>query len=248
MTSDTDRARAFYGELFGWATEEPNQEFGGYFNFTKDGVRVAGGMAHAEGMPGDAPGNVWSVYLASDDAGKTVDAAQARGGQVIVPAMDVGDLGTMGVVTVPGGAPTGLWQPGLHTGFGVVGEPGAPSWFQLNTRNYDADLAFLRDVFHWETQVVSDAPEFRYAIQAIGDEQFAGVMDATAMLPADVPDHWVVYFWVDDADAALAKIGKLGGAVVRDAEDTPYGRLATAADPNGAVFNLQAPNEAMPAS
>jgi uncharacterized protein len=26
--------------------------------------------------------------------------------------------------------------------------------------------------------------------------------------------------------------------VVRDAEDTPYGRLAAAGDPTGAVFNL----------
>ena len=37
---------------------------------------------------------------------------------------------------------------------------GAPSWFQLNTRDYDAAVDFLRDVFHWETQAVSDAPEF----------------------------------------------------------------------------------------
>jgi predicted enzyme related to lactoylglutathione lyase len=29
-----------------------------------------------------------------------------------------------------------------------------------------------------------------------------------------------------------------GGAVLRAAEDTPYGRLAAAADPTGAVFNL----------
>jgi hypothetical protein len=31
------------------------------------------------------------------------------------------------------------------------------------------------------------------------------------------------------------------------AEDTPYGRLAEAADPTGAHFKLVAPNEAMPA-
>lgn len=30
-------------------------------------------------------------------------------------------------------------------------------------------------------------------------------------------------------------------------EDTPYGRIATAADPTGARFKLVAPNEAMPA-
>jgi predicted enzyme related to lactoylglutathione lyase len=36
---------------------------------------------------------------------------------------------------------------------------------------------------------------------------------------------------VEDADAALARIAKLGGKVVRPAEDTPYGRHAVATDP-----------------
>jgi hypothetical protein len=47
---------------------------------------------------------------------------------------------------------------------------------------------------------------------------------------------------VEDADAALAKITELGGSIVRPAEDTPYGRLAEAADPTGVHFKLiQAP-------
>ena len=54
MTSDPDRSRAFYSELFGWTAEEPNEEFGGYFNFTHGGVRVAGGMKAQPdaGIPG----------------------------------------------------------------------------------------------------------------------------------------------------------------------------------------------------
>jgi uncharacterized protein len=45
---------------------------------------------------------------------------------------------------------------------------------------------------------------------------------------------------VDDADAALAQIVDLGGSIVMSAEDTPFGRLATAADPTGALFKLVA--------
>jgi hypothetical protein len=65
-------------------------------------------------------------------------------------------------------------------------------------------------------------------------------MDASAFLPAGVPAHWSIYFGVDDTDAALEKIKALGGAVVQAAEDTPYGRLATASDPTGALFKLVA--------
>jgi predicted enzyme related to lactoylglutathione lyase len=244
MTSDTERSRAFYTELFGWTAEEPNEAFGGYFNFLKDGVRIAGGMASQPdaGMP-----DVWSVYLAVDDAAKTVEAATADGAQVLVEAMPVADLGTMAVVTDNGGAAIGIWQPGLHKGFGILGEAGTPSWFELHTRDYDAAIAFYRDVFRWDTQVMSDIPEFRYTVLQNGEEQLAGIMDATAFLPDGVPAHWSVYFGVDDADAALAKIVELGGSVVQAAEDTPYGRLATASDPTGAIFKLVAPNDQMPA-
>lgn len=37
MTSDPDRSRAFYGELFGWTSEVAGEEYGGYFNFSNDG-------------------------------------------------------------------------------------------------------------------------------------------------------------------------------------------------------------------
>jgi predicted enzyme related to lactoylglutathione lyase len=239
MTSDTARSRAFYGELFGWTAEEPAEEFGGYFSYAKDGALVAGCMANQpdSGMP-----DVWSVYLASDDARKTVDTATANGGQVIVAPMDVGDIGAMAVVSDPGGAAIGVWQPGRHPGFGLIAEPGAPSWFELHTRDYQASVSFYRDVFHWDTHTASDSPEFRYTTLGSGDNQLAGVMDASAFPPDGAPAHWWIYFGVEDTDAALAKIVGLGGSIVMPAEDTPYGRLATAADPTGATFKLIAGN------
>jgi predicted enzyme related to lactoylglutathione lyase len=246
MTSDAGSSRAFYTELFGWGAEEPAEEFGGYFNFTKNGVRVAGCMASASQPESDVP-DVWSIYLATDDAAKTVEAASANGSQVYVEPMDVGDLGTMAVVSHPAGGVIGIWQPGLHKGFGVLGEAGAPSWFELHTTDYPSAVAFYRDVFRWDTHVAMDTPEFRYTTLGKDEDGLAGIMDASGFLPEGVPSHWSVYFGVDDADAALAKIVELGGAIVMPAEDTPYGRLATATDPTGAQFKLVAPNEAMPA-
>jgi predicted enzyme related to lactoylglutathione lyase len=235
MSSDPERAQTFYNELFDWTSEDPNPDFGGYFNFERNGVRIAGGMP---AMSDAGPADVWSVYLATDDTRKTVDAAAANGGQIIAPAMDVADLGTMGVVADPGGAVIGMWQPATHKGFGVYGETGAPSWFELHTRDYDAVVAFYRDVFRWDTHATSDTPEFRYTTLGEGDDALAGIMDASAMLADGVPAHWSVYFGVDDTDAALDRIVELGGAVVMPAEDTPYGRLAAATDAMGAMFKL----------
>jgi predicted enzyme related to lactoylglutathione lyase len=161
--------------------------------------------------------------------------------------MAVADLGTMGMVADAGGAAIGLWQPGLHKGFGVFGEAGTPAWFELLTRDYPASVAFYRDVFGWDTQTVGDTPEFRYTVMQHGPDQLAGIMDASAFLPEGEPARWSVYFGTDDTDASLAEVTRLGGSVIRPAEDTPYGRLAEAADPTGVHFKLVAPNEAMPA-
>jgi uncharacterized protein len=234
MTSDTERSRDFYGQLFGWIPEEPAEQFGGYFNFRKDGVLVAGCMpSQGSDMP-----DVWSVYLATDDARKAVDDAAAHGGQVLVKAMDVADLGTMAVVSDPGGAAIGIWQPGLHRGFGVTSEPGAPSWFELHTRDYQGAVAFYREVFGWDTHVMSDTSDFRYTTLRHGEASLAGIMDAAGFLADEVGAHWSVYFGVEDTDAALNRIVELGGSILRPAEDTPYGRLAAATDSTGAQFKL----------
>src|SRR3954469_12963263 len=92
FSSDPDRSRAFYGELFGWTSESAGEEYGGYVNFSKDGVLVAGCMRN-DGE--SATPAVWSVYLATKEAQATVDAAAANGGQVVVPAMPVMELGSM---------------------------------------------------------------------------------------------------------------------------------------------------------
>ena len=65
-------------------------------------------------------------------------------------------------------------------------------------------------------------------------------MDATSFLPAGAPASWSIYFGADDTDKTLAKIVDLGGSIVQPAEDTPYGRLATATDATGALFKLVA--------
>ena len=182
MTSDPAKTQAFYTELFGWTVDDPGPDYGGYINFHRDGVPVAGCMGHS----GEGPANIWSIYLATDDAEKTCEAAAAHGGMVMFPPMDVMALGKMSMVLDPGGAAIGVWQPGEFNGFGVLAEPNAPAWFELHTREYAKAVQFYRDVFKWDTHVTGDSDEFRYTTLGEGESQAAGIMDAS-IFPADAP-------------------------------------------------------------
>jgi predicted enzyme related to lactoylglutathione lyase len=240
-TADVESTRTFYSQLFGWEAQEPSPEFDGYFMFTRDGMPVAG----ATGEIGDGPAeNVWQVYLATDDIVQTQTAAEAEGAQIVMPAMPVADLGTQIVIGDPTGAKLGAWQPGTFPGFTVLDEPGAPSWFELHTRDHGAAVAFYRLVFDWTTDTVDDGDAFRYTTMRDPDGPgvLAGIMDASAFLPDGVMAHWSVYWHVDDVDATVATVKALGGSVVLAAADTPYGRLATVTDPAGAPFKLRTPN------
>jgi hypothetical protein len=240
-TSDVEGSRKFYSELLGWEANEPSPEFGGYFMFTRNGVPVAGAMGDMGDMPAS---NTWSIYLATDDIAKTIETAEAAGAQIISAPMAVADLGSQAVLVDPTGAHLGTWQPGTFPGFTVMSEHGAPSWFELLTRDYAAALDFYRSVFGWETDAVGDSDEFRYTTMRdpAGEGELAGIMDAAAFLPDGVPAHWSVYWQVEDLDATVAKLKALGGSVVMDATDTPYGRLASVADPAGAQFKLRRPS------
>jgi predicted enzyme related to lactoylglutathione lyase len=237
FTSDPAKSQAFYGQLFGWTAAAPNEEFGGYTNLSKDGELVGGCMMN-DGQSGQPDG--WNVYLATPDIQATTESVTANGGQVMVPPMPVGDLGIMAVYTDVGNAGIGAWQPGEHKGFGIANQPGTPAWFELLTRDYDGSVRFYREVFQWDTRVAGDSDEFRYTTFREGDEALAGIMDASGFLLDGAPGSWSVYFAVDDTDKTLAQVGELGGSIVMPAEDTPFGRLATATDATGALFKVVA--------
>jgi predicted enzyme related to lactoylglutathione lyase len=234
-SSDLDRAQDFYGTVFGWTFESAGPDYGGYINAAKDGHPVAGLMA--SNPEWQAPDR-WTTYFHTADINATVSKLTATGGSSCIAPMEVPAKGFMSMAADPSGAPFGLWQPLEHRGFELIGEAGAPVWHQLTTRDYGAAVDFYRKVFGWRTEQVSDTDEFRYATAWFGDQQLLGVMDGAGCLGAEVPSTWSIFFGAEDVDKTLQVISDNGGAVLRAAEDTPYGRLAAAADPTGALFNL----------
>lgn len=234
-TSDMEASHAFYTALFGWETEPSPAEQHGYTNFLHEGERIAGSMIKPAEQPGP---DSWFVYLASADCAATVAAAEAKGAQVLVPAMPVLDLGHMAFLIAPDESIVGVWQPGTHRGFSHIDEPGAPGWFELHTHHYDVALEFYTSVFGWTTDVMMDSPDFRYSRMIDGDTLLAGVIDAVPHMAPEFPSHWEIYFETADMDASSAKVIELGGQVLTPPHESPFGRLGLFADSTGALFKL----------
>jgi predicted enzyme related to lactoylglutathione lyase len=139
----------------------------------------------------------------------------------------------------PIGAPCWIDLANQFPGLAVFDEPGAPVWFRLLTSDYSGAVSFYEDVFGWQTRVASDTPQYPGTVLTADGEDFAGIAAASdGELAVGEPGRWDVFFRVADVDSALEGIARLGGTVLRAAADTPFGRLAEAADPMGARFNL----------
>ena len=235
LTSDLDRAKDFYGTVFGWTFESAGPEYGGYVTASKDGRPVAGLMGND---PQFRTPDGWTTYLHTADINATIAKATAAGGVNCVPPMEIPDKGWMALLTDPTGAGIGLWQPTGHNGFEVVNEAGAPVYFQLTTSDYGKALDFYREVFGFQTETVSDTDEFRYSTASFDGDALLGVMDGTTDLTEGVSSNWFFFLGSEDVDKTVQLVKENGGTVIREAEDTPYGRLAAVADPTGAGFNL----------
>ena len=240
-TPDVEASEAFYRDLFGWEIPElPNSaEMGGYRRAKKDGKDVAGVMPRMQ----DGQPCVWATYVSVADATATAAQIGEAGGQTIAEVMDVAGLGKMGVFTDPTGAAFGIWEPGTFAGAELVNEDGSFGWNELGTRDVDAARGFYGNVFGWSVEEQDMGEMGTYHVWKGGEDSRGGMMDITGRVPDEVPNHWLVYFTVPDADAAAEAAKANGGEVTFGPIDIPVGRFAMIQDPHGANFAVMAPTE-----
>ncbi len=244
MTTDQDGAVAFYEAIFGWRTELSGPEMGNY-GMAMQGEHAVAGIGPIPEGPAFPPS--WSVYISVDDVDAVVDAAVRAGGQVVAPVIDVAGEGQhpgrMAIIADPAGSVMGLWEPHDHKGSDVVKEPGSFAWHELLSRDPEASRDFLAALFGYSWEPMPGAP-MEYQIAKLDGEDVLGVMAVPEHMPAEVPSHWNTYFAVADADETVARAVAAGGDVRAPAFDSPFGRMAVLADPQGASFSIVAMNPA----
>ena len=233
-TPDLQDALRFYRGLFGWEFEDAGEEAGHYHQALLRGKRIAG-LAPAQ--PGGPPGAFWTTYLTGSDVDAHAQAIRDAGGQVAFGPMDVMGQGRMLIGQDPTGAGFGIWQPQAHTGAGLVAENATMTWNELLTRDLEAAVAFYGAVFGLTFEELPEDPG-GYRLMKVGDDVVGGIWRMSDEVPQEVPPHWMAYFQLDDVDAGFERVRELGGEVLREPIDSPYGRFAPVRDPQGATFSL----------
>jgi uncharacterized protein len=234
-TGDIARAISFYSAQFGWDIEPGGPEVGGYSLARLDGRNVAG-IGPNMSDPG-AP-SAWCTYFAATDCDAAAARVTSAGGQLVMGPMDVMDLGRMLIATDVTGASFGVWQAMSHSGVQVANAPGAFTWSEHMSRDFEASKAFYAGVFGYEYGDMS-SDGFSYATLLINGQQVVGGIGAyPAGQEAAHPASWGVYFGTADTDRAVELATSHGGRLLRPATDSPYGRMAVVADNQGALFSL----------
>lgn len=240
---DPEAGKGFYAGLFGWEAEEvPAGEGVTYFLFRKDGKQVAGiGTQPPEQQQAGVP-PMWTPYVNVDDVDKIAAHGAELGASVAMPPADVMDTGRIAFLFDPTGAGIGFWQPKIHGGAELLDGPGSMTWNELSTRDTKKAADFYTTLLPWEA-VEEDFDGFRYTTFKLGDENVGGMFAMNENWPQEIPAHWMVYFAVEDTDAAAKKVEELGGRISVTPTDSPFGTFAVVADPQGGTFSIVNPSQ-----
>ncbi len=102
MTSDPTAAQSFYGPLFGWTMQAGDIQGMPYTTISVAGAEKGGIAKLPPSSPNMPP--TWGVYITVDDVEATAAQAQELGGQVLMPPMEIPNVGRFALLQDPQGA------------------------------------------------------------------------------------------------------------------------------------------------
>lgn len=238
-TKDAAATKKFYSELLGWTWKDiPMGEMGTYHIAELRGSEVAAMYQLTDEMSAQGIPPHWASYVNVANADETAKKAESMGGKLLMGPMDVMDHGRMAVLMDPIGATFCVWQSIKHCGVGMLNEPGALGWTQLNATDPEKAKPFYKALIGWDTKDDPNPMGGTYTTWLKSDGAAGGMMP---MPPGaeGAPSHWLVYWAVADARASYEKATALGARTFVPPTDVPgMGTFAVLMDPQQVGFAL----------
>ncbi|MEM8855032.1 MAG: VOC family protein [Pseudomonadota bacterium] len=110
VSKDVDKARAHYEAVAGWTFDEMPMAQGGTYYIAKVGDKPVAGLMSVTQLDHEVPPH-WMTYIAVADINEAVKAAKDTGGTILREPFNVPGVGTIAMVSEPGGAVAGFIEP-----------------------------------------------------------------------------------------------------------------------------------------
>jgi len=236
VSKEPKKAQGFFGELFGWGTQEVPMPQGAYQMIAVGAKTIGGYLPTPAGAP---PHAHWLTHLGVASAQESAAKVKSLGGTIAKEPIKIGDFGTMAVVKDPQGGVFALWQPAKAEEAPKV-ENGHFCWNELGATDPDAAVKFYKAIGGFELESMNMGPETgTYNVLKSDGQPRAGIMKK--MMP-EAPHAWLPYVQVANADATAEKAKRLGATVVVPPTDIPnVGRFTIFLDPQGAALGVLQP-------
>ncbi|MGB7922741.1 MAG: VOC family protein [Pyrinomonadaceae bacterium] len=105
-STDAGAAKKFYAELLGWNLQE-SQSTGMAYTEIVVGNQHVGGIYQMTPEQGNTPSH-WMAYVAVDDVDASAKRVEELGGKVVMPPMDIPNVGRFCIINDPAGAALSL--------------------------------------------------------------------------------------------------------------------------------------------
>lgn len=238
MTTDVASAKAFYGSVVGWKSQDASTPDLSY-TLLSAGKTPVGGLID---LPAQATKKGarprWAGYVAVDDVDAIARGFRRLGGAVYVPPTDT-NIGRISVVADPQTATLALvsgLKP-IRSRTSGLREVGHVGWHELLAEDWKKAFAFYGELLGWRKTKGDTEPSDEYQLFAASGQMMGGMFTKRPMEP--IP-FWLYYFNVGDLDAAMERVKAGGGQVFEGPYILPDDSwFARCRDPQGAAFAIQ---------
>jgi predicted enzyme related to lactoylglutathione lyase len=230
-TADTERAKAFYSQLFGWRPEGHDAGAAGAFTLMRrHGEEVAIVYRQTPEARVAQVTSHWTPYILVENADATAARAAGLGAAGILrePFEALGQ-GRVAPIRDPTGAIVSLWQPRARLGATLLNDVGALGWIELVTADIERAKSFYAELLGWEYR--SDE---RGYVTVVHRGRCNGGMRQRTAREGGAPGRWLPHFTVANVAETVREAQRLGALRLTDANGR--GRSALLADPQGAAF------------
>lgn len=211
---DALRAKAFYGAVLGWDAGQGGDP---------KGYHHIEGSAPAGGINGGAESPRIATYFRVEDAKETVTRIRELGGQAPDPSQS--KSGWSAECEDDQGGPFAIWQPTYASD--AKSRPGDLFYSVLPAADEDKAKRFYGALFGWRFSKGSHAHGWN----------IEGVEPAAGMFQSGTSGQILVYFWVADIEAAVARVEAAGGTS-GPVQPNQSGWHADCRDDQGTEFSL----------